>query len=136
MIFLLTQLSEMHGMGRVKMYAIIKTVYFFDWMPWTSTRSSQWQVFLEINLNKILLKLYTSWVHRKNQCRSTVKKHALLWGKREYQHSAETFVKNKLESWTLFMALATILNTIHGKFVSFNVAKIIFILFNTSSGFF
>ena len=73
MIFLLTQLSEMHGMGRVKMYAIIKTVYFFDWMPWTSTRSSQWQVFLEINLNKILLKLYTSWVHRKNQCRSTVK---------------------------------------------------------------
>ena len=33
-------------------------------------------------LKKKTLKLYTHW---KNQCRSTIRNHALLWNKREYQ---------------------------------------------------
>ena len=78
----------------VKRHAVIKTSYCFNWLPWTSTRSSHWEVFLEINLNQKTLKFYTSWVHWKNQCRSTVRKHALLWNKHEYQHSADIFVKN------------------------------------------
>ena len=77
-----------------KIYAIIKTVYYFNWLPWTFTGSSHWEVFLEINLIQKKLKFYTSWVHRKNQCRSTVRKQALLWNKHEYQHSADIFVKN------------------------------------------
>ena len=77
-----------------KIYAIIKTVYCFNWLPWTFTGSSHWEVFLEINLIQKKLKFYTSWVHRKNQCRSTVRKQALLWNKHEYQHSADIFVKN------------------------------------------
>ena len=77
-----------------KIHAIIKTVYCFNWLPWTFTGSSHWEVFLEINLIQKTLKFYTSWVHWKNQCRSTVRKHALLWNKHEYQHYVDTFVKN------------------------------------------
>ena len=77
-----------------KIYSLIKTVHCFNWLPWTSTGSSYWEVFLEINLNQKPLKLYTSWVHWKNQCRSTIGKHALLWNKHEYQHSADIFVEN------------------------------------------
>ena len=77
-----------------KMYVIIRTVYCFSWLPWISTGSSHWEVFLEINLNQKILKLYTSCVHWKNQCRLTIRKHALLWNKHDYQHSAGTFVKN------------------------------------------
>ena len=58
-----------------------------------------WEVFFEINLNQKTLKFYTSWVHWKNQCRSTVRKHALLWNKHEYQHSAVIFVKNIFNSF-------------------------------------
>ena len=60
-----------------KIYTIIKTVCFNS-LPWTSTRSSHREVFLEINLNHKTLKLCTSWVHWKNQCKSTIKKYALL----------------------------------------------------------
>ena len=81
-----------------QIHAIIKTACF-NWLPWRSTRSSHWEVFLEINLNQKTLKFYTSWVHWKNQCRSTVRKHALLRNKHEYQHSADIVV-------THFMALA------------------------------
>ena len=77
-----------------KIHAIIKTAYCFNWLPWTSTRSSHWEVFLEINLNQKTLKFYTSWVHWKNQCRLTVRKYALLWNKYKYQHSGDIFVKN------------------------------------------
>ena len=78
----------------LKIYAIIKAVYWITWFPWTSTGSSHWEVFLKINLNQKTVKFYTSCVHRKNQCRSTVRKYALLWNKHEYQHSADIFVKN------------------------------------------
>ena len=57
-------------------------------------RFSHWEVFLEINLIWTILKLYTSWLHWKNQPRSTVRKHDLLWCKHEYQHSADLFVEN------------------------------------------
>ena len=69
----------------VEIYTMIKAVYYFNWLPWTFTRS---------NLNQKTLKFYMWWVHQKNQCRSTVKKHALLWNKHEYQHSADIFVKS------------------------------------------
>ena len=84
-----------------KIHVIIKTAYCFNWFPWTFTGSSHWEVFLEINLNEKILKFYTSWVHWKNQCRSTVRKHILLWNKHEYPHSADIFVK-------------TIFNPFHG----------------------
>ena len=77
-----------------KIYAKIKTVYDFNWLPWTSTRSSHWEVFLEINLNQNTLTLYTSWVYWINQCRSTKIKHALLRNKHKCQHSTDIFVKN------------------------------------------
>ena len=77
-----------------KIYAILKTVYSFSWLPWTFSGSCHWEVFLEINLIQKTLKIFTSWVHWKNQCRSTVRKHALLWNKHEYQHSADICVKN------------------------------------------
>ena len=78
----------------LKIYAIVKTVYYFNWLPWRSARSSHWEVFLEVNLNQKTLKFYNSCVYWKNQCRLTVRKHALLWNKHEYQHSADIFVKN------------------------------------------
>ena len=77
-----------------KIYAIIKTVYGFNWLSWTPTGSSYWEAFLEINLNQKTLKFYTSWKHWKNQCRSTVRKHARLWNKNEYQHITDIFLKN------------------------------------------
>ena len=61
-----------------KIYAIIKTIYCFNWLPWTSTRYCHWEVFLEISLNQKTLKLYTSGVHWKNQSRSTIKSHAVM----------------------------------------------------------
>ena len=76
-----------------KIYAIIKTVHCFNWLPWTFTGSSHWEVFIEINWIQKTLK-FTSWVHWKNQCRSTVRKYALLCNKHEYQHSADKFLKN------------------------------------------
>ena len=77
-----------------KIYAMIKTVYCFSCFPWSSTGSNHWEVFLEINLNQKTLTFYTFWVHWKNQCRSNIRKRALLWNKYEYQHSADIFVKN------------------------------------------
>ena len=71
-----------------------KKVYCLNWLPWTSTRSSHLEVFLEINLNQKTLKLFTSWMHWKSQCRSTIRKCALLWNKHEYYHYADIFVKN------------------------------------------
>ena len=59
-------------------YMLTKKVYCFNLLPWTFTDSSHWEVFFEINLIKKTLKFYTFWVHWKNQCRSIVRKHALL----------------------------------------------------------
>ena len=76
-----------------KIYPIIKTLCF-NFLPWISNRSSYWELFLEINLNQKILKLYTSWVHWKNQCILTIGQHALLWNNHEYQNSADMFLKN------------------------------------------
>ena len=73
---------------------MIKTVYCFNWLPRTFTGGSHWEVFLEIKLIQKASKFSTFWVHWKNQCRSKVRKYALLWNKHEYQHSADIFVKN------------------------------------------
>ena len=75
-------------------YAIIKKVYCFNWLPWTFTGSSHFEVFFKTNLIQKTLKFYTSWLHWKSQCRSSVGNHALLWNKHEYQDSAGIFVKN------------------------------------------
>ena len=48
------------------------------------------------------IKIFTSWVHWKNLYRSTIRKHALLWNKHEYQHSADVLLKICLSH---FMAL-------------------------------
>ena len=69
----------------LKIYAIIKTVYSCNWLPWTSTKGSHWEVLLEINQNLKILKLYTTWVNWKNQCTSTTRKHVL------YRISISTF---------------------------------------------
>ena len=94
------------------MYGIIKIVSCFNWLPWTCARSSQqqkqficfnwlpwtsirisyWEMLPEMNLNQKTLKLYTSWVHWKNKCRSTRRMDPLF--KHEYQHSGDIFVKN------------------------------------------
>ena len=126
-------------------------------------------------------------MHWKNQCRSTIRKHALLWNKYEFQHCAGIFVNNifnpfhgtglflyslkciknqmfsevlrghrnrsvpwnalrvikssviylvtYVSNWILFILLKSFLqNKI--VFISYNVDKIVFILFNTSIGFF
>ena len=83
-----------------KIHGIIKTACF-NCLPLISTRNSYWEVFLEINLNQKTLKFYASWVHWKNQCRSTVRRHSLLCNKHEYQHF-DIFVKN---IFSPFMAL-------------------------------
>ena len=80
-----------------KIYAIIKRIYWFNGLPWTFTRSSHCEVFPEINLNQKRFNLYTSWVHWENQCILTIRKHALLWNKHEYQHCVDIFVKNILK---------------------------------------
>ena len=66
------------------------------WNIFCNKKSSlfHWEVFHEINVNQTTLKLYTSWMHGKNQHRSTIIKHALLRNKCEYQHSADIFVRN------------------------------------------
>ena len=69
-------------------------MYCFSCLPWTSMGSSDREVFLEIKLCQKKLTLYTSWVHWKNQCRSTMRKHVLLRSKNEYQHAADIFNKN------------------------------------------
>ena len=78
-----------------KIYAMIKTVYCSSWLPWTSTRSCYWEVFIGINSNQKTSKLYSSWVHGKNLYRSTIRKQALLWKKHYYQNFADIFVKNR-----------------------------------------
>ena len=66
---------------------------WFNWLPWTSTGSSYLRGFRWNQRNLEILKFYTSWVHWKNQCRSTVRNYALLGNEHEYQHS-DTIVKN------------------------------------------
>ena len=73
---------------------VIITVYCINWLPWTSTGSSDWEVFLEMNLTQKTLQIYTPKMHWKNQCRSTIRKHALLWDKHKYQYPTDIFVKN------------------------------------------
>ena len=53
------------------------------WNIFCNKKSSlfHWEVFHEINVNQTTLKLYTSWMHGKNQHRSTIIKHALLRNK-------------------------------------------------------
>ena len=60
-----------------KIHAILKRACF-NWLPWTSTGSSHCEMFLEINLNQKALKFFTSWMHWKNQCKSTLRKHAVM----------------------------------------------------------
>ena len=54
------------------------------------------------------MKFYTPKVHWKNQCRSTIRKHSLLWNKQKYQHPNDIFVKNV---FTHFMALVSFYTT-------------------------
>ena len=61
------------------MLYIIKTVYCFSCLPWTSVRSIYWDMFLEIKVHQKTLKLYTSWVYWKDQWRS--KKSMLCYGR-------------------------------------------------------
>ena len=82
----------------------MKRVYCFVWLPWTSVGRCHWEEFLEMNLNQKTLKLYTSWVRWKNRCRSTVRKHALLWKKHEHQQFTDNWQLLKI-SLTHFMAL-------------------------------
>ena len=44
---------------------------------------------------------------QKNQCRLTVRKHALFWNKHKYQHSADILVKNSFKN--SFMAMVILL---------------------------
>ena len=71
----------------IKKKFTLSTGCCFNWLPWTSTGSSHREMFLEINLNQETLKLYTSCLYWKKQYRSTIRKHALLYGKHECQHS-------------------------------------------------
>ena len=135
-------------------------------MSWTFTRSKHWQVFLEINLNQRTLKLYTSQLNWKNQCRLTIRKYANLWKKHKYQHSVDMFVTNIFNSFHMTLAsfytpwntsekrrfpnvfwghrktpvswngLKVIVNFPHVLLMANNIDKIAFILFNISSGFF
>ena len=50
----------MFRLATFKICAMIKTVYYFNWLPFTYTRSGYREMFLEINLNQETLKLYTS----------------------------------------------------------------------------
>ena len=75
-----------------KIHAIIKTAYCVNWLPWTSSGSSHWEVFLEIDLNQKTLKFYTSWEHWKSQCRSTIRKHAVM--EQAMNVNTDIFVKN------------------------------------------
>ena len=88
-----------------QVYAIAKIVYYFNLLSWTSTGSSHrgvpWnQLKVRKNWNFII-----SWVHWMKQCRSIIRKHALLWNNHEYQHSALTYLLKT--SLTHFMALVT-----------------------------
>ena len=65
-----------------KIYAIIQTVCCLNWLRWTPTRNSESEV------------SFDSWVHWKNQCRSTMTRHALLRNKYDYQDSVDIFVKS------------------------------------------
>ena len=53
------------------------------------------------------LNFYTSWVQWKDQCRSTLRKHALLWNKHEY-HTLTYFLEITLNH---FMALVVLFYT-------------------------
>ena len=79
-----------------KINAIIKPVYCFNWLPWTSAGSSQWKVFLKINFNLIrkhwnfiplpcIEKSSVDWPWESMLCYETSP---------EYQYSAEMFVEN------------------------------------------
>ena len=69
-----------------KIYATIETVFCFNWLPWTSTASSHWEKFLEINLNQDIEHI-DSWLQWKKQHRSAIRNHALLcMNKDEYLH--------------------------------------------------
>ena len=86
-----------------KIHAIIKTAYCVNWLPWTSSGSSHWEVFLEIDLNQKTLKFYTSRMHWKNQCRSTIRKHAVM--EQAWMSTVTYLLKISL---THFMALKNI----------------------------
>ena len=71
---------------------------------------SHWEVFLEINLNEKTLRFYTSWVLGKNQCRSTVRKYALLWNKHKNQQY-DIFIKNIFNPFMVLVSFCTSWNT-------------------------
>ena len=90
-----------------KIHAIIKTVYCFRWLRRTFTGSSHWEVFFEINLNQKTLKLCTFWLHWKYWCRSTIRKHAVLWNK----HLLTNLMKISLSYFMILVSFYTPWNT-------------------------
>ena len=63
--------TQWFQVGTFKIYAIAnRSSLLLLLLQWISTWSILRQVFLEVNLNKKTLKLYTSWKCWKNQCRS------------------------------------------------------------------
>ena len=103
--------SLLFQLVRFKIYAIIKTVYSFNWLLRRSAESIYWNVFLKINRNQKTIKLYTTWDHWYNWRRLTIRKHALLWNKYQYQHSADIFVKIIVNPFMALVSLYTPWNT-------------------------
>ena len=101
----------------------IVTVYCFNYLPWTFTGSNHREVFCEMNLNHETLKFWYLLNALKEQCRSNVKKHVLLWSKHECQHSADIFVKNIFNSFCstgLFLYLLKYIRKIYWGFLIFS----------------
>ena len=46
---------------------------FFQLVTMDNYAKQYWEVLFEVNLNQKTLKIYTSWVHWKNQCRLAIK---------------------------------------------------------------
>ena len=59
--------------------------------------ASLWELFLEINVNLTVLKLYTFWVHWKHHCQS-IRRHALFWEELAFKYIVIQLFCNNL--WT------------------------------------
>ena len=80
-------------------YAILKTVYCFNWSQEDLLEADTKRCFLmQVKSENI------ETVHWKSQWRPTIKKHALLWNKNEYQHSADISVKNQFYATGIFQS--------------------------------
>ena len=76
-----------------KIYAIIKTVFCFNWLPLTSTGSSHWGVPWNQLKSENIEILYLLWA-LKELVQMDYKKACCVMEKHECQHSVEIFVKN------------------------------------------